>query len=217
MSLTAAYAEPPDAVFEILRKGERIGFHVVESEETADGLIVSTHVRMRVKFGPIPVYGYAHQAVELWRGGALQGLQSRTEDNGTSMSLSLRSEIGRLIIDGTAWRGAAPQGAAPSSYWNRAVIGAATHINSQNGELIDVETTYAGRSVAPNGEPADRYRIRGTVVADFWYEGERWVGSSFTIDGEELVYRLVDPQSVAILAPIRSTSAAAPSLALTLP
>lgn len=191
-----ALAAPDEAIaFEILRKGEPIGFHLIALKAAADETRVTTRVEMRVRFGPLPVYGYRHEAFEVWRGGALQTLVSRTDDNGLEMSLSLRRKGDRYLVDGTAYRGEAPPGAEPSSYWNRAVVDASTLINSQNGEIIPVAASYEGVTAAPDGTPGDHYRIVGTVALNVWYAGDRWIGSDFLIEGEELTYRQAEPSA----------------------
>lgn len=185
-----AVAGDHDATFRILRKGEPIGVHVVDVEPTADGFRVETRISMRVRFGPLPVYRYDHASTEIWRDGVIATIDSRTDDNGKKMTMSLRREGEDLVIAGTGFEGRAPLTATPSSYWNKAVVAATTIVNTQNGELIDVETASLGVSAAPDGQPAEHFRLAGTVALDLWYDGARWVGSNFTIDGEELTYVL---------------------------
>ena len=73
-------------------------------------------------------------------------------------------------------------------------------INTQTGEILDIETSRIGETVAPNNRRAEQYQLVGTVALNLWYDGDRWVGSNFTIDGEELTYVLVDePQEFAAL------------------
>ena len=70
--LNAASAEDDlDASFAILRKGSPIGYHVVDVERTEDGYVAHTRIEMRVKFGPIPLYRYRHEAREEWAGGEI--------------------------------------------------------------------------------------------------------------------------------------------------
>ena len=186
---------PPEelgAAFQILRKGEPIGFHIVQIEETAEGVFVDTRIEMKVKFGPIPLYKYHHVAQEIWRDGALQALSSRTDDNGEEMYLEARRDEAGLILDGDAYAGPAPKDAMPSSYWNKDFLSSAIIINTQNGELIAVETENLGETLAPSGKPAEQYRMVGTLAVDIWYDGEQWVGCNFTVEGEELTYRRVE-------------------------
>ncbi len=188
----AASAADLDAAFDIMRKGERIGYHVVQARETPAGLAVETRIELKVKFGPLPLYRYRHVALEVWRDGELQSISSKTNDNGERAFLEARRENGVLIVDGAAYNGPAPIDAMPASYWNRAVVSARTVLNTQNGEIITVETSRLGETAAPFGGAGEQYRVVGTVALDVWYDGENWVGFDCVVDGEELTYRRVE-------------------------
>lgn len=191
-SFGSAAAADLDAAFDIMRKGERIGYHVVQARETPEGLAVETRVELKVKFGPLPLYRYRHVALELWRDGELKWISSKTNDNGRRAFLEAHRENGVLIVDGAAYQGPAPSDAMPASYWNRAVVSAKIVLNTQNGELMTVETSELGATPAPYGGEGEHYRVVGTVALDVWYDGESWVGFDCVVDGEELTYRRVD-------------------------
>jgi hypothetical protein len=201
----AAEASGLDSTFEIVRKGEPIGFHAVTVEETPDGVKVETTIKMRVKFGPIVLFRYDHQSTEVWKDGGLQSLESVTNNNGDDKSLTVRREGDQLLIDGAAFKGAAAADAIPSSYWNKEIVKAGSLLNTQTGEVIDVSIESLGEAPAPNGAQAEHYRLTGTVALDLWYEGPRWVGSDFVVRGEALSYRLIEDDK--ILAPIRRSGA----------
>jgi hypothetical protein len=188
----AASASPLDAAFDILRKGDPIGFHAVDIEETPEGTIVDTRIRMRVRFGPVTLFHYDHEAREIWRDGALRMLTSRTNNNGRRMTLDVVREGDALIVDGQDYQGEAPPGAIPSSYWNKAIVDADYLLNTQTGALIPITRTELGETAAPSGAPAEQYRLTGTVALDLWYDDARWVGADFVVRGEALTYRLAD-------------------------
>ena len=188
----SAAAGDLDAAFDIMRNGERVGYHVVQARETPEGLAVETRIEIKVKFGPLPLYRYRHVAIELWRDGEVQWISSRTNDNGERAFLEARRENGVLIVDGAAFQGPAPTEAMPASYWNRAVVSARTVLNTQNGEIINVETSALGAGAAPYGGEGEHYQVVGTVALDVWYDGDDWIGFDCVVDGEELTYRRVD-------------------------
>ncbi len=196
-----ASASDHDTKFLIIRAGEVIGYHQVEVHETTQGTIVETEIEMRVKFGPIPLFKYDHDAREVWADGHLISIESTTNYNGEKTAVRAHREDGILQIDGTEYQGPAPEKAMPSSYWDRALIAADMVISTQSGELIDVAVLEIGETLAPHNVIADQYRITGTVTLDIWYDGARWVGSRFIIDGEELTYVLAsDDRQYAALA-----------------
>lgn len=193
LSPSAAAAAELDAAFDIIRKGDRIGFHAVKVEETGDGgFRVETRIEMQVKFGPIPVFRYEHVSTELWRDGKVVSVESTTDNNGKAESLKAERMGDLLAVDGTQYKGEAPGDAIPSSYWNKAIVSTKTLLDTQNGRLIDVKVANLGETTSPTGAPAEQHRVSGSVDLNLWYSGERWVGADFVVRGQSLTYRLVD-------------------------
>lgn len=185
-----ASASDLDANFLIKREGKVIGFHRVDVEDTEDGQRVETTIRMRVKLGPIPVFRYDHASVEEWRDGELVSLMSTTKRNRKEMFVrAVRTEAG-FEIEGTKYAGLAPEGALPSSYWKKDLVSAESMINTQHGKILDIEVTPLGLTTAEHGQTAEEYKLVSTDLLHLWYDGPRWVGARFTVDGEELVYEL---------------------------
>ncbi|GJL94579.1 MAG: hypothetical protein DHS20C05_09840 [Hyphococcus sp.] len=185
-----ASARDLDAKFLIKHKGKVIGHHIVDVRNTEFGTVVDTKIEMRVKFGPIPVFKYDHTAREVWRDDKLISLVSNTDNNGEVSSVDAKYRDGGLYINGSEYEGMAPANSAPSSYWDKSVVDAEALINTQTGEIIDIEVENLGETLAPHDQTAEHYRLTGTVALNIWYEGERWVGSNFIVDGEELTYVL---------------------------
>ena len=195
-----AAARDLDAKFLIERKGKVIGYHAVEITPTGAGARVDTRIEMRVGLGPITLFRYDHQATEIWRGEDLISLVSETDNNGDQTYVDAKRYGDRLMIRGSGYEGPAPAGAMPSSYWDKDLVRADAMINTQTGEILEIETSLVGETVAPNDRRAEQYRLVGTLALNLWYDGERWVGSNFTVDGEELTYILVDePREFAAL------------------
>ncbi len=195
-----AAARDLDAKFLIERKGKVIGYHAVDVTPTNAGARVDTRIEMKVGLGPITLFRYEHDATEIWLGDRLVSLVSETNNNGDKDYVDAKRYGSELIIDASGYKGPAPAGAMPSSYWDKDLVRADAMINTQTGEILDVTTSRVGETRAPHNRTAEQFRLVGTVALNLWYDGERWVGSNFTIDGEELTYVLVDePQEFAAL------------------
>jgi len=195
-----ASADNLDAKFLIERKGKVIGSHIVDVTVKDEYTRVDTDITMKVKFGPFPVFRYRHESTEIWRGDEVYSIVSTTNNNGDEAFLNAKREEGDLMIDGSGYQGVAPNGATPSSYWNRDITNADWLINTQTGELIDIEVSAMGETQAPHNQIAEHYQLIGTVSLNLWYDGLRWVGCNFTVDGEELTYVLAqDPRQYAQL------------------
>lgn len=195
-----AAARDFDAKFLIERKGKVIGYHSVDVIPTGTGLRVDTRIEMEVGLGPITFFEYDHSATEIWNGETLISLVSDTNNNGEREFVDAKRYGNELMITGSEYEGPAPVGAMPSSYWDKDLVKASNMINTQTGEIINVETTRIGETKAPNNQMAEHYKLVGTIALNLWYDGEKWVGSNFTVDGEELTYVLVDePREFAAL------------------
>lgn len=181
-----------DAKFLIERKGKVIGYHAVDVTPTDYGARVETTIEMEVGIGPITLFRYDHKATEIWRDDKLISLVSKTNNNGEQEYVDAKRYGEALMINGSAYEGPAPDGAMPSSYWDKDLVKADAMINTQNGEVMEVDTTKIGQTEAPHNQLAEHYRLVGSIALNLWYEGEKWVGSNFTVDGEELTYVLVD-------------------------
>ncbi len=195
-----AVAADLDAKFLIERKGKVIGYHAVDVTPTEAGMRVGTQIEMRVGIGPVTLFRYAHEATEIWRDDTLISLISETDNNGDKAFVDAKRYGEQLMINGSGYEGPAPAGAMPSSYWDKDLVHANAMINTQTGEIVEIDTSRIGETRAPHDRLAEHYQLVGSLILNLWYDGERWVGSNFTIDGEELTYVLVDePQEFAAL------------------
>ncbi len=190
----SAAAEELDLEFQIKRDGKTIGHHRVTVTETEAGFFVETDVRMRVNLGPVKLFGYDHHAVEEWRDGQLYALVAETDNNGERARLRAQRTAAGLLVDGESFAGLAPEDAAPASGWNRDLVAADRIIDLERGEIIDISVESRGITRAPNNQFAEEFKIVGTIEANVWYDGERWVGSHVIVDGEELTYELKGPE-----------------------
>lgn len=182
--------------FAVWRNGTQIGRHSVAFEGDGAGFRVVIQAEMRVKFGPIPVFNYHHEAQESWRDGRFAGLQSRTTTNGRQETVSaIRGADGVSISRGAA---GAPVEAAtdahPLTHWNAAVLEGPL-FNPQTGALVHERVARSaaeplrladGRSVS-----ATRYALTGPVEITDWYdEAGTWVAlKGKAPDGSTIEYR----------------------------
>ena len=168
------------AEFVVLREGTPIGVHRVEVETSGDEIKVHVSIALDVAFGPIPLYKYRHDSRETWRDGRLTSLDSRTDDDGDVLAVSVRAVAGGLRVEGSAGAFIAPADTVPTSYWNPALTAKRPLLDSQIGRLLDV----ARISIGPG-----RWRLEGELNLDIAYSPQgRWTGLSFRHKGADFVY-----------------------------
>ncbi|MFN3312953.1 MAG: DUF6134 family protein, partial [Hyphomonas sp.] len=120
--------------FNVLRQGNAFGSHVVRFEEADGGLVVKTDVSLRAGLGPITVFRYELNAQETWQNGELVAVTGRVNDDGKRGSVSASRQGGVLTVDGTAFKGEAPESAVPASHWNYAQTKTSQLLSTEDGE-----------------------------------------------------------------------------------
>lgn len=196
----AALPVPADnrLVFDVLRKGSRIGQHALTFSQAANTLTVEVAVDLSIGLGPISFFRYRHRAVEIWDADQVDSVQARTNDDGTpDWANAERAAPGLVVRGSSAPRYVAPPKSLPGTHWNKAML-AAPFINTQNGKLMSPKITLVGTEnvdVAGRMVPAQHYTMRGDANLDTFYDdGPSWVGLWFTAkDGSVVTYRRVTP------------------------
>jgi hypothetical protein len=189
----AAPVLPRDLAFDIVRKGEVIGWHTTRFSADGDRLDVAVEIRIKVTFAGIALFRYEQDSHEVWTGGRLIALDSRTNDDGDKASVTARADGDRLRIDGQAGRIFLPGDAIPTSYWNHALVDATTKIDTERGIATDLQVAPPQPdTVALDGKPmaAQRYEVTGRFAMTWWYlpDGE-WAKLEFRgKDGTPITY-----------------------------
>jgi Family of unknown function (DUF6134) len=180
--------------FDIIRKGSRLGAHVLTFERSGNDLVVRVTMELVVKAAFITLYRYTHSAVERWSGDQVVALDTKTDDSGTKYVVSARRTPAGLVIEATGKpKFVAPADASPATHWNRRQLDG-PWINTQDGKIFRPKVTPAGAEAIPTAKAgpvkANRYALTGDVAMDLWYDARpSWAGLSFTgKDGSVIKY-----------------------------
>lgn len=179
--------------FNIIRRGNKIGDHMLTFTRTGKDLTVAVAVDIVVGFGPIALFRYKHRAAEKWIGAQVVSVDAETNDDGTPRKMTARREEAGLVVEGTnASRYLAPARSLPGTHWNRAMLDA-PFINTEDGRLMSPTVTLAGMEKLPVGDGsvmAQHFQLRGDADLDTFYDATpSWVGLRFTAhDGSEIRY-----------------------------
>ncbi len=159
--------------FEVLRNGSPIGSHTISFEQQGDQLIVDIEIGLEVKFAFFTVFDYQHRNREVWQDGRLIAIDTQTDNNGDRHIVSGRATDDGFLVNGKGEQVLLPGDIIPTSYWNPATRDAQAMLNTQTGELIDVEVTpkYIQAVDMPWGESKGQlHRISGDLELDLWYD-----------------------------------------------
>ncbi|GIU66208.1 DUF6134 family protein [Candidatus Phycosocius spiralis] len=182
--------------FEILMNGKPVGRHSVSVSRANDLTTVRIAVDMAGKIGPIG-FTYSHRCEETWRGQQLTSLDCTDKENRTIKSVEAKFSGDQLVVNGSGFKGKAPTGIVPSSWWRRSTVNQARLLDSRDGKLSRVNVDRIGSDIVlinGNAVQTNHYRLRGTVNKDIWYDNAgRWVRTAFKIAGQRFDYRKLTP------------------------
>ncbi|MGE0595524.1 MAG: DUF6134 family protein [Hyphomonadaceae bacterium] len=187
--------------FEVLRNGQPFGRHVVQVSGSGGAFSVRSEVNLRVGAGPVTLYRYEQACRETWRDGALSSLECSTLKDGRRTQVSAQIEGAALNVSGADGARDFPPEAWPTTWWTRPPTDVDFMLNTETGTRMPVQVTRIGRETIEVGGAqieADRYRVRGTLTVDLWYDSAgRWVGCTFTARGQRISYRLASARTAA--------------------
>lgn len=180
-------------MFDVMRKGKKIGWHRLRFEPTADGLKVLVDVTLKVGFGPITLFSYQHDATEIWRGDEWLSVEALTVQNGKRLMVTARRGANGVAVDGPKGRFTAPAGTLAATHWNRRMLDG-PFLNTQTGQVQRPRIARVGETTIParSGQiRAEHFTISGDVELDTYYDaGPTWAGLRFKGgDGSIITYQ----------------------------
>ena len=150
-------------MFAVFRNASEIGRHSVSIQRSGDDATAAIDAAFTVKIGPVPVFRYHHEAVEVWRDGRFISLKSTSISNGAREQVSAMRTGSGVTIDCAKGRIVAGD-AAPLTHWNSHAL-RRTLFNPQTGALLRDTVTGPDRSSVKlyDGRiaPVTRYILTG--------------------------------------------------------
>jgi hypothetical protein len=186
---------PRTLAFAAYRNGSRVGEQQMTFETEGDALTVRTNAVFAIKIGPVVLFRYHHSALERWRGGRFDRLETETQSGGKRETVvATHTTQGVVITAGTAKPVIAAAGTLPFTHWNQA-IARAPLFNPQTGAVLHQTARVLGPSpvILDNGArlQAERVSFAGDASIDDWYDADGvWAAlRGKLVDGSTLEYR----------------------------
>lgn len=184
-----------DVVFDVYRKGSKVGEHRATFSRNGDDLTVTTHFDLAVDVLFFTAYKFDYDSTEVWRKGQLQALAVNVDDNGKVSSVKAKMEDGLFKIDGPGGSFIASSWVFPTNHWHRGQANSKTILNTLTGRLAQVTIINRGiqRVETKQGSvEADHFEYTGELRdTHVWYDAQnRWVKMRFKgRDGSVIEYR----------------------------
>jgi len=182
--------------FRVYLDGDEIGFHNFSLVHKDQHQEIYSKARFDVKFLFINAYSYRHDNVERWQGRCLNSINAFTDDNGDLYNVSGKVGNDAFIVNTSEKENKYLPCIKTFAYWDPGFLEETTLLNSQTGELIEVQSEYIGKeTLLHKGEEVDarRYQLRGKdLQIDLWYSADdHWLAlESLTESGRVVRYAM---------------------------
>lgn len=180
--------------FDVFRNGSPFGQHVVKFTRSGEALTVSTDIELHAGLGPLTLYRYRHNSVEVRRDGRLEEVVGSTHKNGKTLRMAARATAGGWDVAGSTFRGKLDELLTPSTHWNIDEVRGRRMLSTENGEVLPIAVIDQGEEVVKIGSSstrARRYLLRSQLDVTLWYDAAgRWVKCAFEAEGQKIEYRL---------------------------
>lgn len=202
ISIAYSAAQPDENWrFKVYLDGDEIGYHHFSLINKENYHEINSKVELDVKFLFFNAYSYRHNDVEHWNGQCLESINAVTDDNGEQFDVSGKTAEDGFIVSTT-------ENDLPVklkrylpciktfAYWDPSFLKESALLNSQTGEMIDVESEFIGEeTIESSGDvvTARRYRLNGEdLQIDLWYsDDDYWLAlESLTETGRVIRYAL---------------------------
>ena len=182
--------------FKVFYGDQEIGEHHFSLQKNGDKQKVIIKADFNIDILFINVYSYKHKNTEIWKGSCLSSIESLTDDNGEEFFAKGKSENGIFKIYSTQGENEVDGCVNTFAYWDKSFLDNEALLNSQTGEIVDVEISYvADEKIIVRDEMvnAKRYVLKSDEFnIDLWYsDKDEWLAlNSTTKDGTTLRYQI---------------------------
>lgn len=185
-------------VFQILRDGEPFGMHTITFDREGENIVADINIEMDFSLGPLTLFEYSHNNQEVWKGDTPIKIQSVTDDDGDLYNVSARWSDVAAQVETQDTRFEAPKNSYPTSYWNPVYLKAETLVNTQKGQLEDIDVKSLGaEDITVGGDviEVNRYNVDSTVPIQTLHDTRtgQWVGLEFEVRGSQISYKRLNP------------------------
>ena len=122
--------------FDIIRKNQNIGYHIITFKQKNDILNVNIEVNINVKIGFLSIYKYSHQNHEQWKNNKLYKISTNSFTN-TKKKYFVKGSQQKDSFEfyGVDKKIITNSDIIPISYWNKEIVNRKVFLDSQKGIL----------------------------------------------------------------------------------
>jgi hypothetical protein len=200
--------------FDVFLDDRAIGYQRFALTPSADGTRIETQAEFQVKLLRITAFAYDHRNTELWRGGCLRAIDSRTDSNGKQYTVSGRSRDAGFFVATNEGERRLDDCVASFAYWDKELLlDRQRLLNSQTGEYLPVRIDALGPArvrIGARDVAVERYALRGQgldITLAYAASGGDWVALDSKLDGGRTLRYRRSPGELSAPALVRTARA----------
>jgi hypothetical protein len=190
--------------FDIYRNNKLIGYHIFSFNKKDGFLEVESEINFEIKKLGVVLYEYKVTGKEVYKDGNLVKFNSKTNQNGKSKYVNIKSENNELVVDGSSYKGIAPEDYLIGTWWNHGLVEAPAQISAVSGRIIKQKVNFIGKEIINfNGQKINALHFNFSSTdsslkkdkklnTDVWYDEKtlNWIKATFKKKGD-WEYRLI--------------------------
>ena len=193
------YAEYNYLEYELFRNDNSIGYHKYDFKREGDNLSIESEVSFKISKLGVDLYKYFAKSEENYEKGIFKSYFSKTKQNKKDRYVNIRHDtnIDKLIIDGSSYKGEADKDFIVGTWWNHEIIKKRAQISGISGRVIEQTVTFIGKEEIKIGDKTYktlRFNFKSSdetlpdskkLNTDIWYEENTylWVKAEFKKQG----------------------------------
>tara|TARA_B110000438_G_C15736868_1_gene616712 strand:+ start:347 stop:1030 length:684 start_codon:yes stop_codon:yes gene_type:complete len=193
--------------FDIYRNGKHIGKHIFSFKKDKNKVEVESKIDFQIKKLGVVLYKYRAKGLEVYEDGKLVKFNSKTNQNKKEKYVNIKLDKDKYIIDGSSYKGDAPDDYLIGTWWNHSLVKAEAQISAVSGRIIKQKVTFVGNEKIKIGDKTyntlhfnfsslDKKLPKNKKLnTDVWYDEItlNWVKASFNKSGK-WEYKLINVQ-----------------------
>ena len=185
--------------YELFRNNQSIGYHKYDFLRDGDNLSIISEVNFKITKLGVDLYKYFAKSEENYKKGVFESYYSKTKQNKKDryVNIILDTNIDKLIIDGSSYKGEANKDFIVGTWWNHEIIKKKAQISGISGRIIEQTVTFIGKEEIKIGNKVYktlRFNFKSSdktlpdskkLDTDIWYEENTylWVKAAFDKTG----------------------------------
>ena len=150
---------------EIYRNNKLIGFSNFVFDHSNERMVVKNSTKFDVKILGNTIFSLSSESVEEYKNNKLLYFKSTTYQNDKKKYVSLKYDeaSGKIIVDGSSFKGFVDYGAVVGSWWNHNVLDANKQISPISGSVKEQIVNFLGSkniNLYNNNYLVDHYKIK---------------------------------------------------------